>query len=302
MSSIRPSDKLIRKIFSKKQEVIDFFKKTIPFELAKQIDWENILFGKENFVGLEWDESRTDQLYRLPLKTGSEIFIYILFEHKSYYDPKIYIQLLEYISKIYRWQIENEKELKIVLPFVFYHGEKDWDLGFSFQEMFDWEKLPQDLLLFIPNFKIQLFELKSQAKEFETENLALYLFIRLIQIIREKGEIFEGELLRLLMLLSKEKQEAKRVEILLEMVKYLLSTRKDAEKYRKKDFYKLLEAEYMTVLDKILEEGELKGIEKGIEKGKIETARNMMLEGIEVSVIVKVTGLTLEQLKENGVL
>jgi len=302
MNSIRSSDKLIRKIFSKKQEVIDFFKKTIPFELAKQIDWENILFGKENFVGLEWDESRTDQLYRLPLKTGSEIFIYILFEHKSYYDPKIYIQLLEYISKIYRWQIENEKELKIVLPFVFYHGEKDWDLGFSFQEMFDWEKLPQDLLLFIPNFKIQLFELKSQAKEFETENLALYLFIRLIQIIREKGEIFEGELLRLLMLLSKEKQEAKRVEILLEMVKYLLSTRKDAEKYRKKDFYKLLEAEYMTVLDKILEEGELKGIEKGIEKGKIETARNMMLEGIEVSVIVKVTGLTLEQLKENGVL
>lgn len=302
MSSIRPSDKLIRKIFSKKQEVIDFFKKTIPFELAKQIDWENILFGKENFVGLEWDESRTDQLYRLPLKTGSEIFIYILFEHKSYYDPKIYIQLLEYISKIYRWQIENEKELKIVLPFVFYHGEKDWDLGFSFQEMFDWEKLPQDLLQFIPNFKIQLFELKPQAKEFETENLALYLFIRLIQIIREKGEIFEGELLRLLMLLSKEKQEAKRVEILLEMVKYLLSTRKDAEKYRKKDFYKLLEAEYMTVLDKILEEGELKGIEKGIEKGKIETARNMMLEGIEVSVIVKVTGLTLEQLKENGVL
>jgi predicted transposase/invertase (TIGR01784 family) len=302
MSSIRPSDKLIRKIFSKKQEVIDFFKKTISSDLVEQIDWENILFGKENFVGLEWDESRTDQLYRLPLKTGSEIFIYILFEHKSYYDSKIYIQLLEYISKIYRWQIENEKELKIVLPFIFYHGEKDWDLGFSFQEMFDWEKLPQDLLPFIPNFKIQLFELKPQAKEFETENLALYLFLRLIQIIREKGEIFEGELLRLLMLLAKEKQEAKRVEILLEMVKYLLSTRKDAEKYRNKDFYKLLEAEYMTVLDKILEEGELKGIEKGIEKGKIETARNMRLEGIEVSVIVKVTGLTLEQLKENGVL
>jgi len=302
MSNIRPSDKLIRRIFSKKQEVIDFFKKTIPSNLVEQIDWENILFGKENFVGLKWDESRTDQLYRLPIKTGSEIFIYILFEHKSYYDPKIYIQLLEYLSKIYRWQIENEKELKIVLPFVFYHGEKDWDLGYCFQEMFDWKKLPQDLLPFIPNFKIQLFELKPQAKEFETENLALYLFLRLIQIIREKGESFEGELLRLLMLLSKEKEEAKRVEILLEMVKYLLSTRKDAEKYRNKDFYKLLEAEYMTVLDKILEEGELKGIEKGIEKGKIETARNMRLEGIEVSVIVKVTGLTQELLKENGIL
>lgn len=61
MSNIRPSDKLIRRIFSKKQEVIDFFKKTIPSNLVEQIDWENILFGKENFVGLKWDESRTDQ-------------------------------------------------------------------------------------------------------------------------------------------------------------------------------------------------------------------------------------------------
>jgi len=170
------------------------------------------------------------------------------------------------------------------------------------------------LLSYIPNFKIQLFELKPKGKEFETDNLALYLFIRLIQIIREKGELFEGELLRLFMILSQEKEEAKRVEILLEMVKYLLSTRKDAENYSNKNFYQLLEAEYMTVLDKILEEGELRGIEKGfdkgiekgrtegIEKGKLETAKNMKAEGIELSVIQKVTGLTDEQLKDAGIL
>ncbi len=95
-----------------------------------------------------------------------------------------------------------------------------------------------------------------------------------------------------------EKEEAKRVEILLEMMKYLLSTRKDAEKYKNKNFYKLLEAEYMTVLDKILEEGEL----RGIEKGKLETAKNMKAEGIELSVILKVTGLTEEQLKSAGIM
>ena len=116
------------------------------------------------------------------------------------------------------------------------------------------------------------------------------------------------------MILSQEKEEAKRVEILLEMVKYLLSTRKDAENYSNKNFYQLLEAEYMTVLDKILEEGELRGIEKGfdkgiekgrtegIEKGKLETAKNMKAEGIELSVIQKVTGLTDEQLKDAGIL
>jgi predicted transposase/invertase (TIGR01784 family) len=67
-----------------------------------------------------------------------------------------------------------------------------------------------------------------------------------------------------------------------------------------------LEAEYMTVLDEILAEGELRGIEKGreegIEKGKLETAKNMKAEGIAISVILKVTGLTDEQLKDAGVL
>ena len=314
MNSLQPSDKFIRKIFSKKQEVIDFFKKTLPSSLVEQADWENILFGKENFVGLEWDESRTDMLYRLPFLSGSEVYIYLLFEHKSYHDPKVYLQLLEYLSKIYRWQWENEKELRVVLPFVFYHGEKDWNLGFSFQEMFDGKNLPEELLYYIPNFKIQLFELKPQGREFETDNLALYLFIRLIQIIREKGEIFEGELQRLFLLLSGEKEEAKRVEILLEMVKYLLGIRKDAEKYTDKKFYRLLEADYMTVLDKIIEKGRAEGIEKGIEKGlekgraegiekgKLETAKNMKAEGIELPVILKVTGLTIEQLGIAGIL
>ena len=77
-----------------------------------------------------------------------------------------------------------------------------------------------------------------------------------------------------------------------------------------KDFYKLLEGEYMTVLDEILAEGELRGIEKGreegraegLEKGKLETAINMKAEGIELSVIQKVTGLSDEQLKDAGIL
>ena len=68
--------------------------------------------------------------------------------------------------------------------------------------MFDWINLTEELLSYIPNFKIQLFELKPKGKEFETENLSLYLFLRLIQIIPNKGEQSEGELLRLFMIFS----------------------------------------------------------------------------------------------------
>jgi predicted transposase/invertase (TIGR01784 family) len=45
-----------------------------------------------------------------------------------------------------------------------------------------------------------------------------------------------------------------------------------------------------------------KGEEKGIEKGKLEDARLMKLEGIELSVILKITGLSESKLKENGII
>ena len=302
MNPLQPSDKLIKKIFSKKQEAIDYFRENLPLNLVEHLDLENIQFGKEIFIGLEWDESRSDQLYKIPLKQGSHIYIYLLFEHKSYYDPKIYLQLLEYLSKIYRWQIDNEKELKVILPFVFYHGEESWNLGFKFQEMFSLDLTPKEFHPFIPNFQIQLFELKRTGKEFQSKNLVLYLLIRLIQIIREEPDRFEDELIQLFTILSKEKEEAKRIEILLDIMKYIFSSRKDAERYNRKEIYKPLEAEYMTLLEKLEEKGELRGLEKGKIEGKIETARKMKEKAFSILDIQDITGLSIDQLRENGIL
>ena len=44
------------------------------------------------------------------------------------------------------------------------------------------------------------------------------------------------------------------------------------------------------------------GIEEGIEKGKLETARKMKDMGLSIEVILKAVGLSEGQLKENGIL
>lgn len=49
------------------------------------------------------------------------------------------------------------------------------------------------------------------------------------------------------------------------------------------------------------EKGELRGMEKGKIEGKLETARNLKAEGIDIAIIRKTTGLTEEQLKEAGI-
>jgi len=166
-------DPFIRKILSNKQEALDLFIATLPENISEILVLEKLELIQETFLGNNQEESRTDLLYKIPLKNGSSTYIYLLFEHKSYYDIKIYVQLLEYISKIYNWQVENEKELNVVIPFVFYHGEKSWDLGTEFLASFNNNSIPKNLRHFIPNFSIHLLELTSKGKVFQTKNLAL---------------------------------------------------------------------------------------------------------------------------------
>jgi predicted transposase/invertase (TIGR01784 family) len=123
----------------------------------------------------------------------------------------------------------------------------------------------------------------------------------LLIILLNKYFIYQYESTPAFNLLSKEKVEAKRIEILLDMMKYIFSTRKDAERYNRKEIYESLETEYMTLLEKLEEKGELRGLEKGKIEGKIETARNLKAEGIDIAIIRKTTGLTEEQLKEAGI-
>ena len=291
-------DLFIKGILSNQTEAIDFFDGSLPESITKLLQLENLELTKETFIGKNHDESRTDLLYKVPLKTGSSVYIYLLFEHKSYYDPKIFTQLLEYLSKIYNWQFINQENLTIVIPFVFYHGERGWDLGETFLDNFPLNSIPEEFLKFIPNFAIQLLELKSKGKAFQTRNLALHLYMRMIQIIREIPEEFKIHLKEIYTSLREEKNFTKRIEILRNLLEYLSRARNDAENYSVNEIIQGIEVEYMNFLEKIREEGEL----KGKLENKLETARKMQEFGDTFEKIKIITGLSEDELKENGVL
>ena len=52
----------------------------------------------------------------------------------------------------------------------------------------------------------------------------------------------------------------------------------------------------MTI--KLEKQGIEKGLEKGIEKEKIQTAKRMLRENISLEIIVKITGLSINQIKQ----
>jgi predicted transposase/invertase (TIGR01784 family) len=202
--------------------------------------------------------------------------------------------------------LENEKEQNVIIPFVFYHGEKGWDLGLKFLDSFTKNSIPENLMQFIPNFSIHLLELTSKGKAFQTKNLALSLYIRLVQTIRNDPQEFVKNLQELLRSLLEEKEDTKRIDILKNLYEYIFIARKDAEDFSKQAIIKEIEGDYMNMLERIREEGKLKGELLGEQRGELkkalETARNMKNLGLSMEVIIKSVGLSVEELRENGIL
>jgi predicted transposase/invertase (TIGR01784 family) len=54
----------------------------------------------------------------------------------------------------------------------------------------------------------------------------------------------------------------------------------------------------MTLADHLKPEVFKRGVEKGIEKGRIEMAKTLLLEGVDTEIISKTTGLSSEEIKK----
>jgi predicted transposase/invertase (TIGR01784 family) len=214
------------------------------------------------------------------------------------------LQLLRYLSEIYQWQRNTNGKYRPVLPFVFYHGEKGWNLGKDFLDTFELSKQENILKEFIPNFSIHLYHLKSDDPDFPTDLISLKLLLRILQHIRDDPDKLLAALRQTSKDLSHEKLDWKRVAILKAILTYMDRAREDAERYYDVEIYREVEKEYMTYLEKIEERGIQKGIvkiEQGIEKKAIEDARLMKEYGDPIDKIIKITGLSESQLKEHGI-
>ncbi|EKR63535.1 hypothetical protein LEP1GSC036_4272 [Leptospira weilii str. 2006001853] len=302
-----PHDRLIRETFQDKKEAAIFFKNTLPPEVVKLLDLENLELSESSFISEELKQEQTDLLFQIPLKSGNKLNVYLLFEHKSYLENAIYIQLLGYLTEIYRNQQRNEESLSVVIPFVFYHGEKEWKLGDRFLDQFVLTSQEAEILKdFIPDFRIDLFDLKGIELKEKLESITFQVTLGVVQKIREGDLEFISHLPGLFSLLLGIEEESKRVAILRKLLLYIYWVRdlKPSELKGVLQRSKLEQYEELTVTtaEKLISEGIQQGIEKGVQQGKIETARNMLSEDIQLNVVLRITGLSEQDLKNHGLI
>ena len=106
---INPHDKLFRKTYGDKENARSFLTNYLPGQVLKLVDLSTLEISKDSFIEKDLADYYSDMLYQVMLKDGSAGFIYLLFEHKSYYDKYVHLQLLEYMVKIWRLYIKQHK-------------------------------------------------------------------------------------------------------------------------------------------------------------------------------------------------
>ncbi len=186
---------------------------------------------------------------------------------------------------------------------MFYHGERSWTLGNSFQDRFILSKNEEEVFKkYIPDFELELFDL-SKVDLSRLESITLRVILGVVQKIWEGDASFLGYLGEVFELLTGLKNESKRVEIFQKLFLYIFNVREiEPTEITNLLSHSRYNREYedlaMTTAEKLIQKGEM----KGKVETKIEIARNMLLKGSSLEFVLSVTGLTEQELKDHGLL
>ena len=97
-------DKLFKQMMSLKSEAIALASNFLPQDVIEEIDLDSFELSNVSFITEELKEYFADVIYTCNTKKNEEIKISFLLEHKSYFDPHLPLQLLNYLLQGYDYQ------------------------------------------------------------------------------------------------------------------------------------------------------------------------------------------------------
>jgi hypothetical protein len=142
--------------------------------------------------------------------------------------------------------------------------------------------------------EILIFDLRKIDPMRDFENPELKAGILLLKIIRDPGDDFIIGWNTIRGILNS-MEESKRIDLEEEMLDYIFRSRTEDNDFLEEV---IMRRRVLTAYERALEEGR----EEGELRNKLETARKMLEEDDSIEKIIRITGLSEDQLKENGIL
>ena len=272
-----------------------FLKNTLPPELIKLINLDSIHYETDTHIDSTLHKNISDLVIKTQTSTEEKpVDIYFLFEHKSVYDDKIIFQILRYMLTMWEKDLKKGVNPRIIIPFVFYHGKKEWKIR-KLSELFTTEKSIQKWMIDVPYL---IFDTGKSTADF-SEAIKLKISVEMLKkaFIKNRAEIIEIlELISNSGILEKE-------DFSVELI-YLFET-SDLDKEEFMDIIrtdlrisKKSEVKMTSLAERLRMEGKQEGRAEGAYSKAVETCKQALLAGIVPETVAKITGLPLEKVLE----
>jgi predicted transposase/invertase (TIGR01784 family) len=258
-----PHDRFFKELFARQENARDFLQRYLPPDLVALLDLSSLEITRDSFIDPNLQSHFSDLLYKVSLQDQGQTLIYVLFEHKSFPERYVALQLLGYMVRIWEQALHQNQPLLPILPLVFYHGRRRWTVAENFRALF---KTPVELEPYLPEYRYLLYDLNRYKDEDlqETEILRAPLLLLKYIFRRELKE----RLPEILALVGQEGGQ----EALIAMLSYIAG---GAEYVNMEELQEVVEellekgGEVMpTIAEQWLEEGRKEGLERGREEGR----------------------------------
>jgi len=156
-----PHDRLFKRVMSDEANVRQFIKEFLPKDISSQIDLKEMkLIPTEKIKG--YNKYYMDIAVECKI-SDTKGQLYFVFEHKSYPDPGVLLQILSYMTVTWDEQKKKNKPLIPIIPVVIYHGSSSWNVTTHFQGQF--QNIGESIKPYIPEFNYVLVDLTQIPNE-----------------------------------------------------------------------------------------------------------------------------------------
>jgi predicted transposase/invertase (TIGR01784 family) len=168
-----PHDLMVRAVLSDLAEATSFLQRHLPQEVIQALNWSTLKLVEGSFVDEDLRRSEADVLYEVERVSGEDsVWLYLLLEHQSTPDRWMRFRLLKYCCRIWDFSFREhpeQRELRAIVPLVFYQGARSWSYATEFADLFaesvrDWPGIPRFSHELIDQSGMQPEEVQGELK------------------------------------------------------------------------------------------------------------------------------------------
>ncbi|MFZ1397957.1 MAG: Rpn family recombination-promoting nuclease/putative transposase [Candidatus Promineifilaceae bacterium] len=277
MTVQNPHDRFFRESFGRLEIARNYLEEYLPADLRRLLDLREMSLQDGSFIDETMKAHQTDILYQVKLQSGDPVFVYFLFEHKSYPDAQVAFQLLRYLVRLWERQEKDGQPLAPIIPLVIYHGEAVWQVPTEFASILTAEA---ELRPYLPNFHYLLGDFSHLSDEVIRGQIWLQVSLSVLRAMfnpRLRAEL--DELIELVFQLSNKRTGLEYIRTIL----YYLSGA--TERVSRQDLQQALlqqgaEGKQLmnTIAQEYIQQGIQQGKQEGIQEGMEAALRQTIVE------------------------